>query len=132
MKLTTASYWRPSGIPIDRYDAGSKESGVWGVRPDKSFLVEMTENDVWRNLQKRNLRDIETLIPKEREDDLMPILLGRPLMVVEPREPGADPDEPLTPVEDVDDDAATLLEWNDEVMDRATEHFSPIANRTAA
>jgi carboxyl-terminal processing protease len=131
MKLTTASYWRPSGKPIDRNYGDSKKNGVWGVRPDKAFLVSMDENDVLRNLQKRNLRRIETLIPPEQKENLMPILLERPLVVVEPRD---DPhsDEPLKPVENVEEDSSSLLEWRDEVLDRAIDFLEPVANRIAA
>ena len=132
MKLTTASYWRPSGIPIDRYDAESRESGVWGVRPENTNQISLSEDDVWRNLQKRNLREIETLIPVDREEDLLPILLGRPLLVVEPRDPNADPDEPLVPMEDVDADAATLQDWEDRVLDRAIEFLSKFSRSNAA
>jgi hypothetical protein len=52
-------------------------------------------------------------------------------MVVEPRE---DPhsDEPLTPVENVDEDSSSLLDWTDEVLDRAIDFLEPVANRIAA
>lgn len=131
MKLTTASYWRPSGISIDRGASGSEESGVWGVRPESDFAIKMTEGDVWKNYQKRNLRDIETLIPPDQQDALMPMLLGRPLLVVEPTE-DSKPDEPVTPTEDVDQDASSLLEWRDEPLDQAIEYLKPFANRSAA
>ena len=91
----------------------------------------MTEGDVWKNYQKRNLRDIETLIPPDQQDALMPMLLGRPLLVVEPTE-DSKPDEPVTPTEDVDQDASSLLEWRDEPLDQAIEYLKPFANRSAA
>src|SRR5205807_215186 len=40
LKLTTASYWRPSGKNIHRFP-DSKESDEWGVKPDKGFEVEL-------------------------------------------------------------------------------------------
>ena len=128
MKLTTASYWRPSGKPIDR-GTGDEEDGIWGVRPETAFTVEMSEDAVLKNIQKRNLRDIETLIPAEQHDTLMPILLGRPLVV----EPVADDAEaPEKPHEDVEEDASSLLEWTDEVLEKAIEFLEPISNRAAA
>ncbi|QEG22183.1 Carboxy-terminal processing protease CtpB precursor [Mariniblastus fucicola] len=130
MKLTTASYWRPSGKPIDRSTSGAEESGIWGVRPEPAFAVPMEESDVWRNFQKRNLRDIETLIPPEQQNDLLPILLERPLLVVEPRDAGSE--DPVTPVEDVEEKASSLLEWSDEVLDRAIDFLEPVAHRAAA
>ncbi len=131
MKLTTASYWRPSGKPIDRYHGDTKESGIWGVRPEGAFLVTLSEDAVWRNFQKRNLRDIETLIPEDQQESLVPILLGRPLLVVEPRE-DAVADEPMPPSEDIEEEASSLLEWTDEVLDRAIEFLKPVSNRIAA
>ena len=131
MKLTTASYWRPSGKPIDRTTDGAEESGIWGVRPETAFAVEMTEEAVWRNYQKRNLRDIETLIPAEQQEMLLPILLQRPLMVVaEPSEEGSE--EPVTPVEDLEKDASSLLDWSDDPLKKAIEFLEPIAKRAAA
>ena len=38
LKLTTASYWRPSGKNIHRFP-DSKESDEWGVKPDPGFEV---------------------------------------------------------------------------------------------
>jgi len=131
MKLTTASYWRPSGQPIDRTTSGAEESGIWGVRPDDAFAVAVNEEAVWRNLQKRNLRDIETLIPDEQHDTLMPILLQRPLLVIEePADPNSD--EPVTPVEDVERDASTLRDWSDAPLEKAIEFLDPVSNRIAA
>jgi len=130
MKLTTASYWRPSGKPIDR-GSGDEEEGIWGVRPEHSFVVDMSEDAVWRNIQKRNLRDIETLIPAEQHDVLMPILLGRPLAVVDPPDKSPN-EEPATPQEDVQEDASSLLEWSDDVLEKAIDFLDPVSNRVAA
>jgi len=61
LKLTTASYWRPSGKNIDRNDKISKEKKIWGVQPDPGFEIEMTLEDILRNLKSRSARDIEGL-----------------------------------------------------------------------
>lgn len=42
LKLTTETYWRPSGKNIHRYP-DAKESDEWGVRPDKDLEVPTTE-----------------------------------------------------------------------------------------
>jgi carboxyl-terminal processing protease len=44
LKLTTASYWRPSGKNIHRFP-DSKDADEWGVRPDKGFEVPMDDNE---------------------------------------------------------------------------------------
>jgi len=131
MKLTTASYWRPSGIPIDRTTEGAEESGIWGVQPEDAFDTEMTEDNVWRNYQKRNLRDIATLIPAEQQEFLMPLLLQRPLLVIQP-EDESNSDEPTIPTEDTEENASSLLNWSDEPLEKAIDFLAPIANRNAA
>ena len=44
IKLTTETYWRPSGKNIHRYP-NSKESDDWGVRPDPGMEVPTTEEE---------------------------------------------------------------------------------------
>jgi len=44
LKLTTASYWRPSGKNMNR-TPGSKETDEWGVTPDKGYLVKMSPKE---------------------------------------------------------------------------------------
>jgi carboxyl-terminal processing protease len=54
LKLTSATYWRPSGKNIHRMP-GDDESAEWGVTPDEGFAVPLTqeEYDVWRNYRGR-------------------------------------------------------------------------------
>jgi carboxyl-terminal processing protease len=44
LKLTTASYWRPSGKNIHRFP-DSKDSDEWGVKPDAGFEVPITDEE---------------------------------------------------------------------------------------
>jgi carboxyl-terminal processing protease len=44
LKLTTASYWRPSGKNIHRFP-DSKETDEWGVKPDAGFEVKLTDEE---------------------------------------------------------------------------------------
>ena len=56
IKLTTATYWRPSGQNIHRHkDAGEEEA--WGVQPDKGFVITMTEKQLEKVFQRRRARD---------------------------------------------------------------------------
>jgi carboxyl-terminal processing protease len=57
LKLTSATYWRPSEKNIHRMP-DDDESAEWGVTPDEGFVVPLTqeEYDVWRNY--RNRRDL--------------------------------------------------------------------------
>lgn len=57
LKLTSATYWRPSGKNIHRMPDDT-EASEWGVTPDDGFAVPMTEeeSELWRNY--RNRRDL--------------------------------------------------------------------------
>jgi carboxyl-terminal processing protease len=57
LKLTTASYWRPSSKNIHRFP-DSKESDEWGVKPDPGFDVPMTVKEVRAYLEDRLERDV--------------------------------------------------------------------------
>jgi carboxyl-terminal processing protease len=57
LKLTTASYWRPSGKNIHRFP-DSKESDEWGVRPDPGFEVVMKDDERIDYLYYRRDRDV--------------------------------------------------------------------------
>jgi carboxyl-terminal processing protease len=52
LKLTTASYWRPSGHNIHRFP-DSKDTDEWGVKPNEGFEVPLKDDErldymVWR------------------------------------------------------------------------------------
>ena len=48
LKLTVATYWRPSGKNIHKFK-NAKETDDWGVKPDAGYEVKMTpdEADAW-------------------------------------------------------------------------------------
>ena len=57
LKLTTASYHRPSGANIHRFK-GATDSDVWGVRPSKGFRVRLSDDEMSQLLEYRRERDI--------------------------------------------------------------------------
>lgn len=57
LKLTTASYHRPSGKNIHRFP-GAKESDEWGVSPDEGFGVTFTDAETERYFDVRRTRDV--------------------------------------------------------------------------
>jgi carboxyl-terminal processing protease len=57
LKLTTASYWRPSGKNIHRFP-DAKESDEWGVKPNPGFEVTLTMEDQIAYMNYRVERDI--------------------------------------------------------------------------
>jgi carboxyl-terminal processing protease len=57
LKLTTASYWRPSGKNIHRLKEATDED-EWGVRPDPGFEVTLTDEQADGIRQRRRDKDI--------------------------------------------------------------------------
>ncbi len=56
LKLTTASYWRPSGVNIHR---GRKETerDAWGVLPTPGFEAPLSDDELRQVLEARRMRD---------------------------------------------------------------------------
>jgi carboxyl-terminal processing protease len=57
LKLTTSSYWRPSGRNIHRFP-DAKEEDDWGVKPDKGYEVKLTDEERIDYYRWRRDRDI--------------------------------------------------------------------------
>lgn len=57
LKLTTASYWRPSGKNIHRFP-DSKETDEWGVKPTPGFEVPMKDEERFEYMVWRADRDV--------------------------------------------------------------------------
>jgi len=72
LKLTTSSYWRPSGKDIHRTRKATEEDD-WGVRPDKGYEVVLDEEGWIRLVHWRNRRDAnQKLEPGHSPDELDP------------------------------------------------------------
>jgi len=57
LKLTTASYWRPSGKNIHRFP-DSKEADDWGVKPNPSYEVPLKDEERVEYIVYRRDRDV--------------------------------------------------------------------------
>jgi carboxyl-terminal processing protease len=57
LKLTTASYWRPSGKNIHRFPE-SKDTDEWGVKPNAGLEVALTQKERIEYVRWRNDRDV--------------------------------------------------------------------------
>jgi len=64
LKLTTATYWRPSGKNIHRH-TDDKETDDWGVRPDTGMKVDLTIDEMRKLIEQRRDRDV---IPNHKAD----------------------------------------------------------------
>ncbi|HEV2969089.1 MAG TPA: S41 family peptidase [Pirellulales bacterium] len=57
LKLTTATYWRPSNKNIHR-DKDAKETDEWGVMPDEGLAVPLSKEQTATMITKRTERDV--------------------------------------------------------------------------
>lgn len=101
LKLTTSSYWRPSGKNIDRYDEEALKTKKWGVRPQPEFVVALEEADVISNLKQMQNREIRGLIPTAKQERLMQLSTERFKRSME------DNSDQFAESEEVDDDSAS-------------------------
>lgn len=68
LKLTTASYLRPSGKNIHRFpNAGENEE--WGVRPNEGYLLQYSDKDLQDYLLERRDRDVIGETPDAKFED---------------------------------------------------------------
>jgi len=57
LKLTTASYWRPSGRDIHRHE-DNKQQTDYGVQPDPGYEVKLTDEETRDLAKARDQRDV--------------------------------------------------------------------------
>lgn len=60
LKMTTASYWRPSGKNMNRTSTGGKDEDEWGVMPDQGFAM------------KYSVKESEQLADHQHELEVIP------------------------------------------------------------
>lgn len=66
LKLTTDTYWRPSGVNMHRYP-DSKETDDWGVKPNPGFEIVMKDEERLEYLRYKRSKDIiGKTVPKEK------------------------------------------------------------------
>ncbi len=69
LKLTTASYWRPSGQDINRSKTAT-EKDPWGVQPDPGYEVPLEEKERVRLIRWRQRRDAaQVLQPDDKQSE---------------------------------------------------------------
>jgi len=68
IKLTTSSYWRPSGRNIHR-TKDADQNDTWGVSPDKGFQVIVDKDDLVRWVRWRHQRDARRAGPNGHADE---------------------------------------------------------------
>ncbi|MDX2037022.1 MAG: S41 family peptidase [Isosphaeraceae bacterium] len=101
LKLTVATYWRPSGKNIHRFP-NAKESEEWGVSPDKGLEVKLTpqqhlqwalarrDRDLLINSSKRPKTDAE----RRAKDEAKPADASKPKDDAKPKDDPPSKEEP--------------------------------------
>ncbi len=141
LKLTTASYWRPSGKSIDRNDEVSKETQKWGVQPDENFLIELTKDEVFENIRQRNARDLQGLMTPEESKVVSEMRANEAAEGLDGDQEG-EPENPPLPDEEseeknANDDPSShdlreskpIVPHVDEPLQRAIEYFKSLEQR---
>lgn len=67
VRLTTSSYWRPSGVNIHR-DPDSKDTDTWGVSPSEGMEVKLTDEEAEKVIKARAARDMYRPYEKKTEE----------------------------------------------------------------
>ena len=119
IKLTTASYWPPSGKNFDRSDKLNETPERYGVHPEDDMVVEMTEEEVANNRMRRDKRDLETLLGENA---------GQPEPAVEQPTDDKDPNE--EPAEDPNEEPTEDKPEVDRPLQRAIQYFEEIFGKT--
>lgn len=115
LKLTTFSFWRPTGPVIDRYNKDAIKTGKWGIYPNEGMAVEQDALDMVCMLKRMHFQEIGGLIPEDRREKILSIsrdnFLGR-----------------INEREELDQEAATSEGENGEVDQDASPEAEPNAS----
>ena len=138
LKLTTASFWRPSGVDIHRRP-GTDEASPWGVLPDEGYDVPLDDETFLAFAKARSERD---LMPVDQVDPDESALESP----TETRDSDAVDDSGEEQVEETGDhksqdpDASGAVEeaadeetpFVDSVLDRAVEYLQSLLDGSAS
>jgi carboxyl-terminal processing protease len=75
LKLTTASFWRPSGRNLNKSSTSGKDEDEWGVTPNRGFTLKLSErerDELWEQQQDAQViprRDAPAKEKKEKKTE---------------------------------------------------------------
>jgi len=112
LKLTTASYLRPSGKNIHRFP-DAKDSDEWGVMPDSGFELKLS------------MGQIEQLIHNRRDRDILVGKHSKALAVVKADPPATPPaDAPAQPADDAKPKDDAKAAFVDAQLQKAVDYLT--------
>lgn len=136
LKLTTASYQRPSGKNIHRFPDAS-ESDEWGVSPNEGYEIKLTEGQLRDLVVSRRDKDIVPYEPAPSEEEEAPEAVSESDAAGESDtadDAESDDAEPADSEEFVDLQLSKAMEFLTQKLsgDRAQSETQPAADATAA
>lgn len=114
IRLTIATYWRPSGKDIHKR-RNSTEADDWGVRPEADLEVKLTQDQYKQRALARRNRDVTPLAELMRPQPKPSLETTAP--------PEINPDAPPVPVPDPSEDDAAAAGFTDPQLERAIEYL---------
>jgi carboxyl-terminal processing protease len=66
LKLTIATFWRPSNKNLNKSSTPGKDDDEWGVTPDKDFILKLTRTD--REALAEYQHDTEVIRPRDAKE----------------------------------------------------------------
>src|SRR5205807_9586217 len=70
LKLTTASFWRPSGKNLNKSSTAGKDEDEWGVTPDKGYVLKLSRKErveLDEHLRNREVIPRRDIVSKEKK-----------------------------------------------------------------
>ena len=64
IKITIASFWRPSGKNLNKSSTSGKEDDTWGVTPDEGYVLKLSRKE--RDDLAEHLRNTEIIPRRDR------------------------------------------------------------------
>jgi carboxyl-terminal processing protease len=121
IRLTIATYWRPSGKDIHKR-RNATDDDDWGVRPDPGLEVKLTKDQYQQFALARRNRDVTPLAELMQSKPPMPGATA-PLESPKPEapQPEIDPAAPPVPIPDPSLDEAGNAPFADPQLERAIE-----------
>jgi carboxyl-terminal processing protease len=122
LRITIATYWRPSGKDIHKR-RNAKDTDDWGVRPDPGMEVILPKEVHEKWIRSRRMRDVTPI--SELEAKRAASLLAPPDSTQKnpstTKDPGANPADPPKPVPDAGEDEPVDLFYVDPQLQRAID-----------
>jgi carboxyl-terminal processing protease len=119
LRITIATYWRPSGKDIHKR-RNAKDSDDWGVRPDPDLDVVLAKELYEKSVRTRRQRDVTPLAELEAKRQ-QPAAVVPPPPAAPSDKPAAPTSDPPIPIPDASEDMPVDLFYVDPQLQKAID-----------